>query len=120
MDLGTRSNWAEDVGERFFTVIAVFLPGGQTKKKERATRQCADQNIRRLTENLLNNPQRDMQWQADFCSLQALLRLYGTLVTDELGEAVDAIAGKLLTAIERPVPDRQVIAQQLGALVDCR
>jgi len=120
MDLGTRANWVEDIGERFSTVMAVFLPGGQTKKRERATRQCADQSIRRLTEDLLNNPQRDMQWQADFRSLQALLHLYGSLVTDELGEVVDVIAGKLLMAIERPAPDRQVIAQQLRALVDCR
>jgi len=120
MDLGTRANWVEDIGERFSTVVAIFSPGGQTTKEKQATRQSANQNIRRLTNDLVNNPRRDMQWQTDFRSLQALLRLYATLVTDELGETVDAIAGELLTAIERPAPDRQVIAQQLGALVDCQ
>jgi len=118
MDWGTRSNWVEDIGERLSTVVAVFLPDGQTKKKERKTRQCINQNIQRLTKNLVNNPQRDMQWQTDFRSLQALLRLYASSVPGDLGVVVDKIAGELLTAIEKPVPNRQAIAQQLGALVD--
>ncbi|WP_407885851.1 hypothetical protein [Levilactobacillus sp. N40-8-2] len=120
MELGTWSDWFEGVSEILAVVVALFLPVVQEKKRKRATRQRVNQNIRRLTLDLMANPERDIQWKSDFNSLQTLLRLYSSLLTDELGEPIVAIGERLLTAVEAPTPNQQVVTQQLAALADCR
>ncbi|NLR31891.1 hypothetical protein [Levilactobacillus tujiorum] len=119
MELGTWSDWFEAVSELLAVVVALFLPVFQERKRKRETRLRVNQNIRRLTLDLLANPQRDMQWKTDFHSLQTLLRLYSSLMTDELGEPIVAIGEKLLMAVEQKVPDQQTIDHQLAALAKC-
>lgn len=120
MELGTWSDWFEAISELLAVAVALFLPVFQERKRKRQTRMRVNQNIRRLTLDLLANQQRDMQWKTDFHSLQTLLRLYSSLMTDELGAPIVAIGERLLMAVEKSQPDQQVIDQQLAALAKCQ
>ena len=119
MALGMWTNWIKAVCELIILLGIVSLPIVRQYRRKRRTRAQTIQNIQRLTLTLLANPQRDVQWRADFQSLQMLLNVYATLTTSRLETMVTETSRQLLELVDKTVPSRQAVDQQLAALTRC-
>ncbi|HJE86169.1 hypothetical protein KB236_04980 [Levilactobacillus brevis] len=120
MVLGMWTNWLKAVSELIILLGIVSLPLLRERRRKRQTRARINQNIHRLTLTLLANPQRDVQWQTDYQSLQTLLSVYASLATSGLETVVTETGRDLLDLIGKATPSRQAVDQQLAALTRCQ
>ncbi|WP_341778510.1 hypothetical protein [Levilactobacillus sp. HBUAS70063] len=117
-EMGT--SWLKAMVELVIIAGVLSLPLFRERRRKRVTRERINQNIRRLTADLLANPQRDVQWHTDYQSLQVLLHVYASLTTREVTAVVVETGDQLLQLVEKAVPNRQAVDQQLAALRRCR
>lgn len=120
MVLAMGTNWIKAVCELIILLGIVSLPILREQRRKRRTRARVIQNIHRLTLTLLANPQRDVQWQTDFQSLQILLSVYATVTTSGVEAVVAETSRRLLELIDKATPSRQAVDQQLAALTRCQ
>lgn len=112
-------SWLKAMVELVIIAGVLSLPLFRERRRKRVTRERINQNIRRLTADLLANPQRDVQWHTDYQSLQALLHVYASLTTREVTAVVET-GDQLLQLVGKAVPNRQAVDQQLAALRRCQ
>lgn len=120
IEWGAVSDWFEAVAELLAVCVALFLPMVEARKRRRATRKRIKQNVYRLTLELLEMTRDNDERSASYQTLQVMIRLYGGLLTDPLGEPIVAIGEELLVLLETPEPDGQRVTALLDKLAACR